>query len=421
MSVIEFERVSKKFTLHREKRNTLQERMVNLFRPRGAGETFWALRDVSFSVAPGETLGLIGHNGSGKSTTLKLITRILEPTSGRVRVRGRISALLELGSGFHPDLTGRDNIFLNGSLLGFSRADMQRRIDEIIDFAELGPFIDTPVKHYSSGMYMRLGFAIATAVEPDILITDEVLAVGDEAFQRKCMQRIYQFRQEGRTILFVSHSLDAIRNLCTSALWLHHGELRAAGSTVATIDAYLRWANQQERARLEHERQAQAGGEAPAEEPRDEGAALSNKRWGSREIEITGVELLDSRGQPASVVGTGERLTIRIHYQAHQPIVEPVFGLALYHASGFQINGPNTRFGGLAFGTVRGCGHVDYTIEELPLLAGTYTITAAIYDSSMTQAYDHQHQMYTLTVQTASIAERWGSVYIPARWSWTGA
>lgn len=418
MSVIEFERVSKKFTLHREKRNTLQERMVNLFRPRGAGETFWALRDVSFSVAPGETLGLIGHNGSGKSTTLKLITRILEPTSGRVRVRGRISALLELGSGFHPDLTGRDNIFLNGSLLGFSRADMQRRIDEIIDFAELGPFIDTPVKHYSSGMYMRLGFAIATAVDPDILITDEVLAVGDEAFQRKCMQRIYQFRQEGRTILFVSHSLDAIRNLCTSALWLHHGELRAAGTTLATIDAYLRWANQQERERLEHERQAPADGQAPATEPRDDAATPHDNRWGSREIEITGVELLDSRAQPTTVFETGARFTVRMHYQAHTPIDEPVFGLAIYHANGFHINGPNTRFAGMSFGRLAGRGYVDYTIDELPLLAGEYTLTVSVYDWTLTHPYDHHQQMYSFTVQTSLIAERWGSFHIPARWHW---
>ncbi len=172
MNAVEFDGVSRAFRLQIEKRNSFQERVVNLFRPRAKGEVFWALRDVSFAVPPGTTLGLIGHNGSGKSTTLKLVTRILEPTSGRVAVQGRVSALLELGSGFHPDLTGRDNIYLNGSLLGFNRGDMQRRINDIVDFAELGPFIDTPVKHFSSGMYMRLGFAIATAVEPDILITD---------------------------------------------------------------------------------------------------------------------------------------------------------------------------------------------------------------------------------------------------------
>lgn len=412
MNAIEFEHISKRFTLHREKRNSLQERMVNLLRPRGEGETFWALRDVSFEVAPGETLGLIGHNGSGKSTTLKLITRILEPTSGIVRVKGRISALLELGSGFHPDLTGRDNIFLNGSLLGFGRADMQRRVDEIMDFAELGPFIDTPVKHYSSGMYMRLGFAIATAVDPDILITDEVLAVGDEAFQRKCMDRIYQFRQQGKTILFVSHSLDAIRNLCTSAVWLHHGELQAAGDTISTIDAYLKWTNVKEQERLEREQAARGEAGDTTTEPIDK-----SKRWGSHEIEMTRVAFLDDHGRESNVFKTGDPLTIRFYYEAHEPITDPVFGMAIFHASGFQINGPNTRFGGLSLDTVSGKGYVDYTINALPLLAGTYVLTTAIHDASMTHTYDHHERMYSFTVQTERIAERYGSVLIPARWA----
>lgn len=410
MNAIEFQHVSKKFTLHHEKRNSVQERIANILRPRGEGEVFWALRDVDFQVPAGETLGLIGHNGSGKSTTLKLITRILEPTSGAVRVRGRISALLELGSGFHPDLSGRDNIFLNGSLLGFSRADMQRKVSDIMDFAELGPFIDTPVKHYSSGMYMRLGFAIATAVDPDILITDEVLAVGDEAFQRKCMDRIYQFRQQGKTILFVSHSLDAIRNLCTSAVWLHGGELKAAGNTLATIDAYLEWTNQKEQARLERERVARGEQIAETEE-------VETRRWGSREIEITRVELLNGRGQETSVFTTREPLTIRLHYMAHQPITEPIFGLALFHANGFHLNGPNTRFGGLSLGTLRGPGYVDYTIDDLPLLAGQYRLTAAIHDNSTTHTYDHHELMYGFVVQTGAIAERYGSIMIPARWS----
>lgn len=417
MNCIEFENVSKRFVLHREKRNSFQERVVNLLQPRGESEMFWALRDVSFSVPTGETLGLIGHNGSGKSTTLKLISRILEPTSGAVSVRGRVSALLELGSGFHPDLTGRDNIFLNGSLLGFSRADMQRRVEEIIDFAELGPFIDTPVKHYSSGMYMRLGFAIATAVDPDILITDEVLAVGDEAFQRKCMDRIYQHRQQGRTILFVSHSLDAVRNLCTSAVWLDHGELRAAGDTLQTIDAYLRWTNAKEQERLSREQAVAAQIETPPQPVEVVATNEAGSRWGSREIEISRVELLDAQGRTPPAFETGQPLTVRLHYLAHQPIQEPVFGLAIHHSNGFHINGPNTRFGGLALGTLSGAGYVDYTIADLPLLAGGYVLTAAVYDTTMTHGFDHHERMYRFVVQTSHIAERWGSVYIPGQWT----
>jgi lipopolysaccharide transport system ATP-binding protein len=411
MNTIEFNNVSKRFTLHHEKRNSFQERMVNMLQPRGAGETFWALRDVSFALPHGETLGLIGHNGSGKSTALKLITRILEPTSGVVSVHGRISALLELGSGFHPDLTGTDNIFLNGSLLGFTKADMERRVDEIVEFAELGPFIDTPVKHYSSGMYMRLGFAIATAVDPDILITDEVLAVGDEAFQRKCMERIYQFRQQGRTIVFVSHSLDVVRNLCSQAVWLDHGEVQAAGNTVDTVDAYLRHTNQLEQARIEREH-----AEAQTTQDASDVQATAQNRWGSREIEIERVVLLDRHGHETGVFNTGDSLTVRMCYHAHTPVTEPVFGLAIHHANGFQINGPNTRFGGLQLGTVQGGGYVDYTVDNLPLLQGQYVLTAAVYDAAMAHPYDHHERMYPFTVHTGSIAERFGSVYLPARW-----
>src|SRR5437773_480468 len=237
MTVIEFANVSKRFTIHHDRRNSIQERIAGLFRPRARGETFWALRDVSFSVGQGESLGLVGHNGAGKSTALKLMTRILEPTSGAVKLRGRVAALLELGSGFHPDLSGRENVFLNGSLLGFSRRDMQARLPEIVDFAEIGDFIDMEVKHYSSGMYTRLAFAVATAVDPDILITDEVLAVGDESFQRKCMDRIYRFRQQGKTIIFVSHALETVRQLCDHAVWLDRGKARAIGVAREVIDA----------------------------------------------------------------------------------------------------------------------------------------------------------------------------------------
>jgi lipopolysaccharide transport system ATP-binding protein len=415
VNAVEFDKVSRSFRLQRDKRNTFQERVVGLFTSRGEGELFWALRDVSFEVPRGTTLGLIGHNGSGKSTTLKLVTRILEPTSGRVRVRGRVSALLELGSGFHPDLTGRDNIFLNGSLLGFNRADMEQRVDEIIDFAELGPFIDTPVKHFSSGMYMRLGFAIATSVDPDILITDEVLAVGDETFQRKCMNRIHDFREQGRTILFVSHSLPAVQNLCSHAVWLNHGQVEAFGDTQSTVDAYLRWANEKDRERIDQERAARGEERDTTRQAEDDDAA---NRWGSREVEITAVEFLDGRGRPQHVFRTGEPLTIRMHYQARQPVREPIFGIAIYHRNGFQINGPNSRFGGCPIPTVSGKGYVDYAIAELPLLAGEYLVTTAVYDTEMLQAYDHRERQYLLTVHTEGIAERFGSIAITSRWTW---
>jgi lipopolysaccharide transport system ATP-binding protein len=406
MNAITFENVSKKFTLYKEQRGGFQERVAGLLRPRGHGEVFWALRDVSFELPEGHSLGLVGHNGSGKSTSLKLMTRILEPTSGRVAVRGRVAALLELGSGFHPDLTGRENVFLNGSLIGFSRRDMQARLDEIVSFAEMEQFIDTEVKHYSSGMYARLAFAVATSVDPDILITDEVLSVGDEAFQRKCEERIYSFRQAGKTIIFVSHALETIQRLCDQVVWLEHGQVQAQGAPGPTIAAYLRRVNQQEQARLEA-----ASGEH-SDDDTDDGS-----RYGSREVEIVGVELLDGRGLPQTVAQTGAPLTIRIHYRAGQPVEEPVFGIGVHHESGVHLSGPNTLFDKVPVGRVDGAGHIDYTVASLPLLAGRYLLSAAIYDQALVHPYDHHMQAFPLVVQSDHAAERFGMLALGGRWA----
>jgi lipopolysaccharide transport system ATP-binding protein len=406
--MIEFDNVSKRFTLHHDRRNSIQERVAGLFRPRARGEVFWALRDVSFSVGQGQSLGLVGHNGAGKSTALKLMTRILEPTSGAVRMRGRVAALLELGSGFHPDLSGRENVFLNGSLLGFSRREMERKLEEIVDFAELGDFIDLEVKHYSSGMYTRLGFAVATAVDPDILITDEVLAVGDEAFQRKCMERIYRFRQVGKTIIFVSHALETVRLLCDQAVWLDHGVARAVGPAGEVIDAYLAETN-----RHEAEARRDAAEESPADQPLDD-----PRRRGNREAEIVQVQLLDTAGHEQPVFHAGVPLTLRIHYTAHQPIHRPVFGVALYHESGFWLSGPNTRFDEFEIPLIAGTGYVDLVIAELPLLDGRYLISASIYDEAILHPYDYHDRMYELVVRSDELRERYGVLSLRAHWGW---
>lgn len=237
---IEFRDVSRRFVLHHERRASFQDWFVGLIKPRGTAEEFWALRDVTFSIRRGETLGLIGRNGAGKSTLLKLVTRILEPTSGSVRVNGRTYAMLELGAGFHPELTGRDNIFLNGSLYGFSRKEMARTYDEIVRFAELERFIDTPVKHYSSGMYARLGFGIAVHMQPEILVIDEVLAVGDATFQQKCYRALEELKERGTTILFVSHDANAVRGFCDRAALLAGGHLLDIGPSGEVIDHYER-------------------------------------------------------------------------------------------------------------------------------------------------------------------------------------
>jgi lipopolysaccharide transport system ATP-binding protein len=453
--VIKFSNVSKQFTLHHDRARSFQDVVVSLFglrtaskrgipMPQPAREAFWALRDVSFGVYAGEVVGIIGENGSGKSTTLKLITRILEPSSGSVSIKGKVSALLEVGTGFHPELSGRENIFLNGSLLGLSRKEMAERYNDIVDFAEVGEFIDTPVKHYSSGMVMRLGFAVAVHVDPDILLTDEVLAVGDEGFQRKCLDYISTLRKRGVTIIFVSHALEAVRSLCRRVIWLDHGRMIADGPAGEVIDRYLTYENAKHEERLRpgntretpsavavplpmdtvaddhHEETIEEGTEDPSVES-EAGPVIPDtpgSRWTTGEIQITGVEFIDGEGNETSLFYTGQPLTIRIKYEARKKLERPVFGLALYTENGTQINGPNTLFSGLGIPAIEGTGYVDYYVAELPLLAGRYSVTVAVTGPDTTDIYDHQHQAYSFVVQpTPGLPERYGLFFMPSTWS----
>ncbi|NJO04894.1 MAG: ABC transporter ATP-binding protein [Chloroflexaceae bacterium] len=411
--IIEFNNVSKRFTLRRTQQTSLRDRITNLAQSRPHGEEFWALRDVSFTVEKGESIGLIGHNGAGKSTALKLMTRILEPTSGTVQIGGRVAALLELGSGFHPDLSGRENVFLYGSLMGLGRRDMQQRLDAIVEFADIGNFFDTEVKHYSSGMYTRLAFAVATEVDPEILITDEVLAVGDESFQRRCMERIYRFRRMGKTIVFVSHALEVVRTLCEQAVWLDHGVAREVGPSSEVIDAYLADVNRRERERLDQMR-----GEADnaATTVSDADAAW---RYGSRDLEITDVELLNEAGLPRNIFHTLETVVVRMHYLAHTPVQWPVFGIALYHGNGLWLTGPNSAFDGIDIPEVSGRGYVDYIIPVLPLLTGRYALTVAVFDETMLHPYDYHDRHYQLVVQTRRLRERYGTLTLSGTWAWS--
>jgi lipopolysaccharide transport system ATP-binding protein len=446
LKVIKFSKVSKRFILHHERPRSFQDMVVSLFglrtlskrgvaMPMPANEEFWALRDVNFSIYAGEAVGIIGENGSGKSTTLKLISRILEPTAGGVSVRGKVSALLELGTGFHPELTGRENIFLNGSLLGLSRKEMAARYDTIVDFSEIGEFIDTPIKHYSSGMVMRLGFAVAINVDPDILLTDEVLAVGDEAFQRKCLDYISMLRRRGVTIVFVSHALDAVRSLCSRAIWLDHGRMIADGPAGEVVDRYLAYENEKHTERLKAEQESRPANmpSAPSRpEPMDSveddeemlphseaSDAVQEPAVTARaDVKITGISFLDGGGAPSQVFRSNEPLTIRLHFEARDRVEDPIFGIAIYTEGGTHVNGPNTRFAGLSIPAIEGTGHVDYHIDRLPLLAGRYFVTVAVTGSEMTDILDHQYRAASFVVQpTPEVAERMGLLLIPARWS----
>ena len=370
-------------------------------RRRDGSHDLWAVRDVSFDIFPGQSLGIIGRNGSGKSTLLKIIARIIQPTSGEVTVNGRISALLELGAGFHPDLTGRENIYLNASVLGLSREETAALFDDIVDFSELGEFINMPVKHYSSGMYMRLGFSVAIHVRPNILIVDEILAVGDQSFQTKCIDRIMEMKRTGVTIIFISHSLKSVADLCNQIVWMEHGTIRAIGPAESVMDQYQNHLFNKTGHRMTVENES--GG---------------YRRWGTKQIEITGVRLLDAAGTETTIFHTGESMAVEMSYIAHEPIEEPEFGLALHRHDGVHVTGPNTHDAGLKLGVVSGAGVVRYDIHTLPLLPGRYNLTAAVHDSVAPVAYDYHQEAYSFRVIDSGPPAAEGVILLDADWKW---
>ncbi len=400
-TAIEFSHVSKFFRLERDKPRAFQDLFISLAQRRlnRKAQEFWALKDVSFDVQKGETVGLIGSNGSGKSTALKLITRIISPNAGTVSTHGRVTALLELGAGFHPELSGRDNIYLNGAILGLSRKEVDKKIDTIIDFSELNDFVDVQVKNYSSGMYARLGFSVSVHLDPEILLLDEVLSVGDQSFQQKCNERMMKLRKKGITILFVSHDLDAVWRLCSKTVWLDQGKVVMDGPTPKVIDAYLKNVLEQDT-------------------KQDRVESWAENRYGSGEAYVTDVEFLGDEMLPRHVFMTNESLIVRMHYQAKKLVQNPVFGLAFIHtSSGAHLAGPNNRLAQTPIPYIEGKGYVDYRIEKLPFLPGDYTITTSIYDWADTYKYDYWDQCTKFTVVPGGTNERYGLLALSGSWS----
>lgn len=349
--VIRVHDVSKRFRIRKDK--SLKERVVNAARSRRHMEEFTALDHVSCDVHAGETLGLIGANGSGKSTLLKIIGGILVPSQGYVERRGRIAALLELGAGFHGDLTGRENVYLNASILGLSRAQVDHYFDEIVDFSGIEQFIDTQVKFYSSGMYVRLAFSVAVHVDPEILLIDEVLAVGDEPFQRKCMERIKQFQRDGRTIVFVTHGLDQVRQLCDRVLMLDHGVVKVNGTPVDAIRAF----------REQFDEQA----------PVDVHTAVKGR------MEIADVQITDGEGHPKKRFRPGESLGIEFEVRAHQPTDDWVAGVLIANNVDLGVYGTNSKVQGVRLPPVSTSCRVRYRFDEIPLVEGQYFVTVAVH------------------------------------------
>jgi ABC-2 type transport system ATP-binding protein len=373
-AAVEIEGLSKRFRLYHEKFTSLKERVLH--GGRVPYEDFWALQDINLRIEAGDSIGLVGHNGSGKSTLLKCVAGILRPTAGEIRTAGRLAALLELGAGFQPDLSGRENVFLNGSLLGLKRVDITRRFDEIVEFAgeEVERMIDNQVKFYSSGMYVRLGFAIAINVDPDILLVDEVLAVGDEAFQRKCLDKVRSFQAEGRTIIVVTHAADLVRQVCTRAAALDHGQLVAAGDPNDVIRTF---------------RDTLLTGAS-------EGSHATSDVWG--QVRITGVEVAYAT-PTQTVLHPGEPLELRIAYDTGTEVVDDVVaGIAINGALGQLTYGTNSHLSGQELGTLRGQGVVSFRIADLPLLDGAYRATVSLHTRGGMQ-YDHWEQFVPIDVQ----------------------
>ncbi|MGD9696625.1 MAG: ABC transporter ATP-binding protein [Thermoleophilia bacterium] len=365
--------VSRSFRIVHDRNLTLKE--TALRRRRVRATELWAVRDVDLDVAPGEAVGLIGQNGSGKSTLLKMLAGIIPPHQGTIEIGGSVASMLELGSGFHPDFTGRENIYMNASIHGLSEQDVDERFDAIVEFSEVGDFIDMPVRTYSSGMSMRLAFSIASHVEPDVLLLDEVLAVGDEAFQRKCFGRIFDFRRGGGTLVFVSHDPAAVERVCDRAVLLAGGEVVTDAPTVDALAVYHRMLASQGSA---------VGGAAPA--PSDAEDEDASRVWGNREVVIRASRLVGEEGVTDRFY-EGDPLTIEIEVEAPRRVDTPIFGIAVSTVDGVLCYGTNTRLDSLPIDGLEGTARVSFTIPALPLHDGRFVVTLAVHSFDESTIY----------------------------------
>jgi len=437
IEVIRASKIYRRFS-HRKQFATLKSALLtrSLIRNLRPDETFTALNDVSLTVPRGRTLGVIGRNGSGKSTLLKLVAGITKPSTGTVKVSGRISALIELGAGFHPEISGRENVFINGIMLGLTKREVTQRFDEIVEFAEMKDFIDAPVKTYSSGMYMRLGFAVAIHVDPDVLLVDEVLAVGDEGFTHKCLDKFAEFKRRGKTILLVTHSLGLVERFCDEALWLDAGRIKGSGDPKRIVGAYITDVEHREEKELAATDARARDSAASAIVSPDEPAAAvlpdnpletatgpadmfraSEGRWGSREVEITDVALLGPDGQPGHVFQSGERLDLRIRMRAPLPVDDFVVGVGVFNAEGVCCYGTNTYIEELTPERLAGDSEAIFSIESLDLVEGTYKLDVAIHKIDG-YPYDYHRLLHTFRIKSRT---KDVGIYRPRHgWKFTG-
>lgn len=395
---IRFNNVSKRFKINADQSDSVLDTIISSFSRSKKGEDHYllAVQESTFDILPGECVGLVGRNGSGKSTMLKLAAGIIRPTMGRVEIRGRLSALLELGAGFHPELTGRENISLNASILGLNNTEIAQKYDDIVTFSELGEFVNMPVKHYSSGMYMRLGFSVAVHVDPDILLIDEILAVGDQSFQDKCIERLHQLRDEGTTVIFVSHNLETVRSLCSRIIWIDSGRSIADGPADEILQRYV---------------ESFVGQDVEAE-----ATTILPQRWGSGQIEFTDLRLLNGAGDVQERFVSGDSVTIEMHIQAKQSVQSPEFSLSFYRNDASNSEEPESRLTMTESKITSGPGIYRCHIERLSLPPADYYITADIHALEDDQVYDHHEKAYFLKVLPDPERGGKGHLDLPARW-----
>jgi ABC-type polysaccharide/polyol phosphate transport system ATPase subunit len=398
---VRFERISKRYRLRQGWYGSIQDAARDwgrrLFRGSDDRGVFWALRDVSFEVERGDVVGLIGSNGAGKSTLLKILSRVTVPTSGTFFTRGRLGALIEIGAGFHPDLTGRENVYLNGALMGMRRREIDAKFDEIVAFADVPRFIDTPVKRYSSGMLVRLGFSVAAHTDPDVLLIDEVLAVGDAAFQTRCLNRLAEMKEQGKTIILVSHHMANILHHSRKVLWLQAGQVRGYGDPEATVEEYL-----------QSVREVHAAGMTP----------LAGADGGDHPVRIETVALVDRQGQPRPKFQHGETVCIDIAFTMQRPVIDPVFEVTFQDSHGYPLGGLTSRLDGIKVDPRLEHGTMRLTLSPILFLKGDYTVNAHVRDHLIERYYDVKKKAVILSVDGPSIASREmsGHLMYPHEW-----